>query len=440
MALALPLETDAAQSEDPSLRGLGEQAIIFNARTPVQIEHNPIFDPRAAFSLRAQTLDTEVLDTILRLSSEPGIISFAGGLVGFLPSREVEDRLDRQVRELDPNIGNYKSTEGYAPLRDVGAELFRRLGSPVESPENVIINSGGQQSIDLIGKILINPGDTVVTESPTYPGIMGWQQYGADIVPLPTDDEGMDPGALEDILKDPARRIPFMYNQEYFQNPGGFQMSWRRKEQIAYLAEKYNVRIVTDIPYRLLRYEGEEVKPISSLIPGTIEIFSVSKIYKPAARLAFVRGPKDVLSMMVKAKQAADLFTGHEGQARLFYYLTSDDFVDHVYTIRAGYKERRDVMLDLLDRFLPGWVKVRAKGGMFLYGTDPEGIVNTTELLPIAARMKVAFVPGAGCYPPKYAYLGENSMRINFSYMTPEQTREGIPRLAQAIDAYKGRN
>ena len=430
----------AIVDDEPSLIGLGEKKTPIGASEKSPGKHAEIFDPRAEFALRTRDMNTEVLDTILKLSSQPEIISFAGGLVGVLQSKEVKARLEEQVARLGPEVRNYASTEGYEPLREVGAELFRRLKLEVRSPEDVIINSGGQQSLDLIGKILINQGDTVVTESPTYPGaLQAWLPYGARIVPIETDDKGMSPVALEKILKDPNRRIPFIYLIENYQNPGGFQTSWDRKVKIAELAQQYNVRVVADDPYKLLLYEGGYVKPIQSILPGVIEIMSTSKMFEPAARQAFVTASADVIRMMIKAKQGADLFGGHEGQARLYYYLASQDFPDHIYKIREVYVARRNAMMDEMDRLLPGWIQTRAMGGMFLYAQDPEGRVNTSDLLPIAAERGVAFVPGAGCYPPEFAHLGEHGMRLNFTFKPEDQIKRGVSILAEAIREYRDR-
>lgn len=427
-----------AAADEPALAGLSKETLSSDISTISSVEHHAAFDGRAAFALRTQKMDTEVLDTILRLSSRPDVISLAGGLVGVLPPNSVRVKLQEKVMALDMSVRNYASTEGYRPLREVGAEFFRRLRLRVGKPEDVIINSGGQQTLFLLGEILANPGDTIITESPTYPGaLQAWLPKDVNILSVATDTEGMVPEALEEALRDKSRRIPFIYMVETFQNPGGFETSWARKVRIAELAETYNVRIVADDPYKLLRYRGEHIDPIQSLVPWrTIYMHSVSKIFEPTARLALVTAPDDVLHMMVKAKQGADLFTGHEGQARLFYYLTGDDFADHIYRAREVYGARCDVMSEELDRQLPGWNHSNTQGGMFIYAQDPTRRVNTTALLPIAAQRGVAFVPGAGCFPPAQAYAGENGMRLNFTFKTEDEIRRGITILADTVREY----
>jgi 2-aminoadipate transaminase len=337
----------------------------------------------------------------------------------------------------------YGVTEGYPPLREMIVRHMRRYGITC-TIKNVLITAGSQQALDLIGKIMIDPGDKIIVEEPTYLGaLQAWNAYQADYLPVPIDDDGMRTDILEDVLKN--NQAKFIYALPNFQNPSGVTMSAERRQELVRLSEKYNVPIVEDDPYGQLRYEGSHEKSLVAIdvlnrpvldsydgfITGNVLYLSTfSKTLCPGFRVAWVVGPEEVIARLVQAKQGSDLHTGTFAQM-VAYETARGGFLDkHVHEIRNMYHERRDLMLSLLEEMMPpGVTWIRPKGGLFLWVRVPESI-DTTELLEKAVKQKVAFVPGRPFYP---CGGGENTMRMNFSNATPEHITEGITRLANVI-------
>jgi len=317
------------------------------------------------------------------------------------------------------------------------------------TPENILITSGSQQGLDLLGRIFINPGDRIVVEDPTYVGaLQAWNAYGAEFISVPFDEEGMITSELEKKLRSSPK---FIYVLPNFQNPTGVTLSFERRLQLIELSEKYGVPVVEDDPYGQLRFEGEHQPSIVVLDSQTraqekcysgnvIYLGTFSKTLSPGLRLAWIVAPTEVIQKLIMAKQGADLHTATFNQM-VAYEVGKDGFInEHVKFIRKIYRERRDVMLDTLTEHMPEGVKwTHPEGGLFLWLTLPE-CINSRELLEAALKFKVAFVPGDSFY----AQGGHNNtMRLNFSNPTPEMINEGIGRLAKAIkqfiaDSHKG--
>jgi 2-aminoadipate transaminase len=332
----------------------------------------------------------------------------------------------------------YGSTEGYTPLREMIARHTARLGIEV-TPENIMITSGSQQALDLLGKIFINHGDRILVEAPTYLGaLQAWNIYGAEYVTVRSDDDGMVTDEIEAALRTGPK---FIYVLPNFQNPTGVTIPRERRVSLIELADHYGVPIVEDDPYGQLRYEGEHIPAIEVLdsqmhhngccyTGNVIYLSTFSKLLAPGIRLAWVIAPPEVIRKLVMAKQGADLHTATFNQI-VAYEVSRGGFLDqHIHKINAIYRERRDVMLDTLTEHMPegvGWT--HPKGGLFLWVTLPQGM-SSTELFRTAVAQKVAFVPGDAFYP--YGG-GENTMRLNYSNARPEQINEGIARLARAV-------
>jgi 2-aminoadipate transaminase len=304
-----------------------------------------------------------------------------------------------------------------------------------------LITSGSQQALDLLGKILVDPGDHIIVEQPTYLGaLQAWDVYGAEYITVPTDDDGMLVDGLESVLQ--ANKAKFIYAMPTFQNPMGISSPGSRRKEIVALASRYHTPIVEDDPYGQLRYEGEDELPLITLDAqlrseglnsgNVIYLSTFSKTLCPGFRVAWVVAPEDVIFRMVQAKQGSDLHTSTFSQV-VAYETARDGFVEeHVQEIRRVYRERRDLMLGLLEElFPPGVTWTHPKGGLFLWIRLPEGM-NSTELLSKAVDQKVAFVPGGPFHP---LGGGDNTMRINFSNATSEQIEEGVKRLAAVIKA-----
>jgi 2-aminoadipate transaminase len=381
---------------------------------------------------------------ILKVTQQPEVISFAGGLPApeLFPMQEVIDATRRVMEGHGREAMQYSITEGYLPLREMIMRHMSRYGIHC-TERNVMITTGSQQALDLIGKVMIDPGDLIAVEEPTYLGaLQAWNVFGAQYVTVATDDEGMVPDGLELALQ--ARPIKFIYALPNFQNPMGVTLSHERRLKIVRLAEKYGVPIIEDDPYGQLRYEGGHEPTLIGLdamqrgnsqsehfISGNVIYLSTfSKTLCPGFRVAWVVGPEEVIARMVQAKQAADLHSSTFAQM-VAYETGRNGFLDHhVREIRRVYHQRRDLMLGLLEEMMPPdttWT--HPMGGLFLWLRLPEGI-NSTDLLAKAVEQKVAFVPGSPFYPHGG---GENTMRLNFSNATPEQIEIGMARLAEVI-------
>jgi 2-aminoadipate transaminase len=392
------------------------------------------------FAQRTQRMQSSAIRELLKLTEQPDIISFAGGLPApeVFPTQEFKEACARVLDKHSSVALQYGTTEGYLPLRELIAEQTRRSGMEV-STDNILITSGSQQALDLIGKILINEGDRIVVESPTYLGAMqAWNIYGAEYISIRADEHGLVTDELEAALRAGPKLIYALPN---FQNPTGVTIPLERRQRLVELADRYGVPIVEDDPYGQLRFEGEDIQPIivmdDRLHPkgehcngNVIYLSTYSKTLAPGVRLAWVVAPPEVIRKMVQAKQGADLHTATLNQM-VAYEVAQDGFLDrHVQLIRGVYRERRDVMLESLEEHMPPGVKwTHPEGGLFLWLTLPERI-SSIQVLEDAVLQKVAFVPGTSFYP--YGG-GENTMRLNFSNACPERINEGIARLARVI-------
>ena len=395
------------------------------------------------FAQRTQRITASMIRELLKLTEKPDVISFAGGLPApeVFPVEEIRAATERVLRDHATTALQYTTTEGYGPLRELLVRHMGRYGVEVR-PENVLVTSGSQQALDLIGKLLINPGDRVLTEAPTYLGaLQAFNAYQADYLPVPIDEDGMDVDALDEQMRAGPK---FVYALPNFQNPAGVSMSMDRRRRLVERAAHYGIPIVEDDPYGQLRYEGEHLPSLVKLDAEThgcangeraftgnvLYLSTLSKTLAPGLRVAWVVAPEVVITKLVQIKQGADLHSSTFCQY-VAYEAAKGGFLDkHVRRIRTVYGERRDAMLRALDRHAPPGVRwTRPGGGLFLWATLPEGF-DTLKLLDEAIAEKVAFVPGSAFYP---CGGGERTMRLNFSYAAPDVIEEGIKRLSKVI-------
>lgn len=395
------------------------------------------------FAQRTQRITASMIRELLKLTEKPDVISFAGGLPApeVFPVEEIRAATERVLRDHATTALQYTTTEGYGPLRELLVRHMGRYGVEVR-PENVLVTSGSQQALDLIGKLLINPGDRVLTEAPTYLGaLQAFNAYQADYLPVPIDEDGMDVDALDEQMRAGPK---FVYALPNFQNPAGVSMSMDRRRRLVERAAHYGIPIVEDDPYGQLRYEGEHLPSLVKLDAEThgcangeraftgnvLYLSTLSKTLAPGLRVAWVVAPEVVITKLVQIKQGADLHSSTFCQY-VAYEAAKGGFLDkHVRRIRTVYGERRDAMLRALDRHAPPGVRwARPGGGLFLWATLPEGF-DTLKLLDEAIAEKVAFVPGSAFYP---CGGGERTMRLNFSYAAPDVIEEGIKRLSKVI-------
>jgi 2-aminoadipate transaminase len=394
------------------------------------------------YAQRTKRVKSSTIRELLKITQRPEVISFAGGLPApdVFPIERFREACERVLREHGAQALQYSASEGYQPLREMIALNLQRYGI-LAVPENVLITCGSQQALDLIGKLLVNPGDRLLVEAPTYLGaLQAFNAYGAEYVEVPVDDDGIQTALLEDALRSGPK---FMYILPNFQNPGGVTLSERRRVELVFLADKYGIPIIEDDPYGQLRYEGEHLRPLLVLdrenlrrddgyhLGNVLYLSTFSKTLAPGLRLGWIVAPPDVIAKLVQLKQGCDLHTSTFTQM-VAYEVARDGFLDeHVKFIRKVYRERRDVMLNALQEMFPPEVTwTHPQGGLFLWVTLPEGM-DAQRLFEAALHEDVAFVPGDSFF----AAGGEGCrhLRLNFSNATPERIGEGIRRLSIAV-------
>jgi 2-aminoadipate transaminase len=370
---------------------------------------------------------------ILKVTAMPEVISLAGGLPApeVFPIAEFRQAYDRVLTERGAAALQYSTSEGYGPLRELIAQRLRRAGSNC-TPSNILITNGSQQALDLLGKVLLDPGDKVLLEKPSYLGaIQAFDSYQASYALVPMDEDGMLVEGLDGLLG--REKIKLIYALPNFQNPSGRTMSLERRRKLVEAATRHGVPIVEDDPYGELRFEGQDLPSLASLDEAgvVIGLGTFSKLLAPGIRLAWMSIPDEAYEMFLLAKQPADLHTSTITQMAA-YEVARDGFIDrHLELIRAVYRERRDVMLDALEAHFPTTARwTRPEGGMFVWAELPAE-VDTRDLLREAVEEKVAFVPGQSFYADG---TGRNTMRLNFSNVTPDRLRVGIERLGRAIE------
>jgi 2-aminoadipate transaminase len=397
------------------------------------------------FARRALGMKSSMIRELLKLTERPEIISFAGGLPApeVFPTDEIREACERVLTKSGAAALQYGATEGYRPLRELIVRHMARYGIDV-SFECVMVTAGSQSGLDLVGKLLLNPGDHVAVEAPTYLGaLQAFTAYEPSFLSVPIDDDGLQVERLPELLR---RGPKFLYVLPNFQNPAGTTLSLPRRRLLVELADRFGVPIVEDDPYGQLRYEGAHLPPLVALDAelhggargerafrgGVIYLGTLSKVFAPGFRLGWVVAPEPVIAKLAQLKQGADLQTATFTQM-VACEVARGGFLDrHVRRIRQVYDERRLAMLESLARHFPAGARwTRPSGGLFLWVTLPPG-VDSMELLDEALHAGVAFIPGA----PFYADGGgADTLRLNFSYCTPERIEEGIGRLGRLLRA-----
>lgn len=388
-------------------------------------------------SLSAKSMKRSAIREILKLLQKPGMISFAGGL----PAPEtfpVDDLKEIAIEVLEKDGRNalqYGTTEGDPLLRKMLVERHNRQGLNI-GVENLIITSGSQQGLDLIARILIDQGDYVLCGLPSYlGGISAFGGYGAKLKGIPLDDLGMNPDELEKAiitLKQLGRKIKFIYVIPDFQNPAGITLPESRRLKIVEIAEKYDLLIVEDSPYREIRFEGETQRMMFSLDNNgrVITLCTFSKIFAPGFRVGWVISQPEILDKIVMAKQTADLCTSAFVQKILARYLELGLLEKNLPKTIALYRERRNHMLHCFRKYMPDKVKwTEPQGGLFLFVTMP-AYLDAGMILKKAIDNNVAFVDGATFFCND---SGHNTMRINFSFSNIDDIEKGVERLAHVI-------
>ena len=385
------------------------------------------------FAKRLQNMGGNVIREILKLTQQPDIISFAGGnpAADTFPS-EILAEISREVILRDRNVLQYGTTEGYMPLREYVADWVKSIGINAK-PTDVLIMSGSQQGLDLLGKAFLDPGDKVVVESPTYlAALQIFKTYQASFSVVRCDANGVDIDELEaTIVRDKPKIV---YLVPTFQNPTGITLSLERRRQVAELVAKYEVVTIEDDPYGLLRYEGEELPSIKSFDKnGEIVYFgSFSKLVSPGLRVGFAIGSTAIIQKMTIGKQGTDVHTSNLSQVMIHEFCKRGLLMPHIEDIKVKYARKLAIMKEQLKLFPDNIEWTSPQGGLFIWGELPES-VDATELLQEALKEKVAFVPGASFY----AEGGHaNTIRLNFSNASEEMIREGMTRLAKVYNEF----
>ena len=386
------------------------------------------------FARRMEALKASEIREILKVTQRPEVISFAGGLPApeLFPVKTLAAATQKVFEEEGMRALQYSTTEGHAPLRRKIAERMTKTWDAHVSPEQILVTSGSQQGLDLTGKLLFDEGDVVLCESPTYLGaISAWNVMRPRWVEVPTDDDGMDPVALEERLRaNPNAKA--IYVIPNFQNPSGRTWSLERRRRFMEVVERQDVYVVEDNPYGELRLEGAPLPSLKSFDRKgrVIALGTFSKVFCPGLRIAWIAAEAPVLEKLVILKQGADLQTSTLGQLQVNRYLEENDLDADIAKIVPVYRERRDAMLAALDEEMPAGVTyTRPSGGLFLWMTLPDRLSART-LLDECVRQNVAFVPGGAFYPNGDH---ENTLRLNYSNMPIDRIREGIRRLASAV-------
>ena len=383
------------------------------------------------FAERAQQLQSSVIRDILKITARPEVISFAGGLPSpaTFPVEQMRAAYERVLTLQGKTALQYGPTDGYAPLRAWIADSLSGGGARI-APEQVLMVSGSQQGLDLLGKVLIDQGDRVLVETPSYLGaLQAFSVYGPEFVSVASDDGGLLPEAVATI----GQGARMLYALPNFQNPTGRTLSLERRTALVETCARLGLPLIEDDPYGALSYRNPPLPKMLGMNPdGVIYMGSFSKVLTPGIRLGYVVAPLPLVRKLEQAKQAADLHTAQLTQM-VVHEVVKDGFLDqHIPTIRTLYAEQCQAMLAALEEHFPAGVSwTRPEGGMFIWVTLP-GHIDSMKLLDQAIAQNVAFVPGA----PFYANAAEpNTLCLSFVTVPPEKIRDGIRRLGQLIRA-----
>lgn len=395
---------------------------------------------KLGFAKRMSYIKASEIREILKVTEHEEVISFAGGLPApeLFPINEIDEVNRIVLREAGTKALQYTTTEGYPPLREwIATRMNERLGTAFDK-DNILITHGSQQGLDLSGKVFLDEGDIVLCESPTYlAAISAFKAYGCNFIEIPTDEEGMDMGALEEVLSS-TPNIKLIYVIPTFQNPTGKTWSLERRRKLAEVSSKYSVAVIEDNPYGELRFEGEHLPSVKSFdTDGNILCTgSFSKIFCPGFRIGWIAGDKNIIRKYVLVKQGTDLQCNTIAQMTIAEYLKRYDIDKHIGRIVEVYKKRRDIALRCIELYFPANIKfTHPEGGLFTWIELPEGI-PAREILESCLERKIAFVPGGSFFPNGNR---ENTFRINYSNMPEERIEKGLKVIGEVVKEYIAR-
>ena len=388
------------------------------------------------YSKRVPADGTDAVGAILQAAADPKIISFAGGLPApeLFPVKEMKAAVDKVFEEHGQEAMQYGAAKGVTALREVIQQHVKKKENVDSELDNVLVTTGSEQALDLVGKAFVDPGDTVLVEQPTYLCALDvFRSYGANFASVEMDEDGMKMDALEEALKaNPNTKL--IYTVPNFQNPTGRTMTEERRKQLAELAEKYDVYVLEDNPYGEIRFAGQHVPAVKSFDKSghVLYMSTFSKTLAPGFRLGWLVADEDVVNKLTVLKQSADLHTDNLAQFAVAQFFADNDVDAHVKEISALYGKRKDLMLEGIKKYFPEGVKyTNPEGGMFLWVEVP-GVDDTVELFKECLEHDVAFVPG----DPFFAGEAQpGAFRLNYSNMKEDQIEVGLKRLGAALTA-----
>ncbi len=396
-----------------------------------------MIDYQARFARLTRVAERSLIRELLKVSRQRDVISFAGGFPdpSTFPVAEIAEVTQEVLRTSAALALQYGPTEGDPALRDQLVAWMAKDGLRV-GREQVLVTTSSQQALDLVGKVFLDPGDVVVVELPSYlGGLQAFRAYGADLVGVPQDDEGIDADRLAQTLhrlRRAGRRIKLLYAVPDFQNPSGVTWSRARRERLLALAREVDALVVEDNPYREMRFAGTALPPIAALDDEgrTLYLSTFSKTLAPGLRIGWIAGPEPVVAQCVTVKQAMDLCSPSLTQAIAAGLLRRGDLLRRLPATVALYGRKRNVMLEALAREMPpGVTWTRPEGGLFLWVRLPAEL-DAGALLPAAVEAGVMYVPGQAFFADG---TGRNTLRLNFSYPSEDEIRTGIARLAALV-------
>ena len=388
------------------------------------------------YSKRVPADGTDAVGAILQAAADPKIISFAGGLPApeLFPVKEMKATVDKVFEEHGQEAMQYGAAKGVTALREVIQQHVKKKENVDSELDNVLVTTGSEQALDLVGKAFVDPGDTVLVEQPTYLCALDvFRSYGANFASVEMDEDGMKMDALEEALKaNPNTKL--IYTVPNFQNPTGRTMTEERRKQLAELAEKYDVYVLEDNPYGEIRFAGQHVPAVKSFDKSghVLYMSTFSKTLAPGFRLGWLVADEDVVNKLTVLKQSADLHTDNLAQFAVAQFFADNDVDAHVKEISDLYGKRKDLMLEGIKKYFPEGVKyTNPEGGMFLWVEVP-GVDDTVELFKECLEHDVAFVPG----DPFFAGEAQpGAFRLNYSNMKEDQIEVGLKRLGAALTA-----
>jgi 2-aminoadipate transaminase len=386
------------------------------------------------FAERMNTLRASDVREILKITQSPEVISFAGGLPApeFFPAGRLAELSREVLLRHGARVLQYSTTEGHPRLREQIASRMNTIWGTSLSADEILITTGSQQGLDLIGKVFLDNGDAVVCESPTYLGaVMAFNVFLPRWIEIPTSDEGMEMSILEEVLRrGPAPK--FLYAVLNFQNPSGRTWSSERRHELMALSVRHGLPVIEDNPYGELRFAGSHIPSLQSFPESdrVISLGTFSKVFCPGLRIGWIAARKPLLDKLIIVKQSADLHSSTLDQMITSEYIDRYDLDADIAVILEAYRSRRSVMIESLEHELPDGVSFsRPDGGLFLWVTLPEHL-DARELLRICLERNVAFVPGGSFFPARNRH---NTLRLNFSNMPEDRIREGIRRLGEGV-------